>query len=53
MDSTTKFVDRINGQVIDKPKKSFETLEQAIKHCKTMNALPERKFKIVGLIKLK
>lgn len=48
MECTTKYVDRVNGQLIDKPKKAFDTLEQAISHCKVMNALPERKFKIVS-----
>lgn len=47
MQCTTKYVSRINGQVIDKPKKVFNTNEEAITHCKKMNALPERKFKIV------
>lgn len=48
MQCTTKYVSRINGELIDKPKRVFNTLEDAIKHCKLMNSLPERKFKIVS-----
>ena len=39
MDCTTQIVSRINGQLVDKPKKPFDTLEQAIKHAKSVNAL--------------
>lgn len=48
MDCTTKIVSRINGQLIDKPKKAFETNELAIAHAKRVNALPDRKFKVVA-----
>jgi len=48
MDCTTKFVDRVNGQLIDKPKRAFDTNEQAISHAKMVNALPDRKFKVVA-----
>jgi hypothetical protein len=48
MECTTKYVDRINGELIDKPKRKFETLEAAIKHCKQVNSLDDRKFKVVS-----
>lgn len=47
MQCTTKYVNRINGQLEDKPKRAFDTNEQAIAHCKLVNALPDRKFKVV------
>ena len=48
MECTTQIVDRINGQLIDKPKRPFNDLEAAIKHAKSVNALPDRKFKVVA-----
>ena len=48
MDCTTKIVDRINGQLIDKPKKKFDDLETAIKHAKSANLLRDRTFKVVA-----
>lgn len=48
MECSTKIVSRINGELIDKPKKPFDTLEQAIKHAKSVNSLPDRKFKVVA-----
>lgn len=48
MECTTQVVSRINGELIDKPKKAFNNLEEAIKHAKSVNALPDRKFKVVA-----
>lgn len=48
MGCTTKHVDRVTGQLIDKPKKAFATNEQAIAHAKSVNVLPDRKFKVVA-----
>lgn len=48
MDCTTKYVNRITGIVEDKPKRVFNTNEEAISHAKIVNALPDRKFKVVA-----
>jgi hypothetical protein len=48
MDCTTQIVDKINGQLIDKPKKKFDDLETAIKHAKSANLLRDRTFKVVA-----
>jgi hypothetical protein len=48
MECTTKHVDRITGELIDKPKIKFKNLESAIKHAKSVNSLPDRKYKVVS-----
>jgi hypothetical protein len=48
MECTTQIVDRTNGQLVDKPKRPFNDLEAAIRHAKSVNALPDRKFKVVA-----
>lgn len=48
MDCTTKYVDRENGQLIDKPKKTYNDLESAIKVAKIENSKKERTFKVVA-----
>ena len=48
MECTTKYVNRETGILEDVPKKAFDTLEKAISHCKMINSLPDRKFKIVS-----
>lgn len=37
-----------NGQPVFKPKQKFETLDDAIKECKLLNAMPHRIHKIVS-----
>lgn len=45
MECTTTRISPDNETIIQ-PKRQFLTQEEAIKHCKYMNSLPERTFKI-------
>lgn len=48
MDCTTKHINPISLLEEDKPKKKFATQEDAIAHCKRMNAIPSRIHKVVS-----
>lgn len=47
MECTTKVFNVETQEMVEKPKKAFETNELAIKHCKIVNALPNRINKVV------
>lgn len=48
MDCKTKHINPVTKLEEDKPKKKFDTLEQAIAHCKDMNTRQGRIHKIVS-----
>jgi len=48
MECTTKHINPVSGLEEDKPKKPFNTNEQAISHAKYVNGLPDRTYKVVA-----